>query len=397
MTKITKSIAALLILFSMGVSKAQGQESCLQKVIGLYRGIRPIDNVDSLVRTFPLSEKSKELLLSYAKEEQRQIFDFFSTVKYPKALPSWTVPFRKRSVKDVVEIVITHKAKPTALFEKALQQYYRMNRPEKRSLHLMLAKKWWFEGTPLIARERGDLAMGPGHLFRLAKPSRWVDLYGHLSPLSTSEFLNDTVSPSPLKKLTRRFPYGEKLHPLMKDHPHAKNLKESVENLKAQKKNDARLLSQNIGKAPTSTEKQRIGRIRNRLREEVAHLNTLQKILAGKEIPTRQWPSYRDVALTLGQQMESLVVLFVSSYALMKTASGIQWLLSHYIARDLDHENIEIDAASAGSALFDDEGFLEYVFESNETEDEESEIEELIRFCNDERNLSLPKCQSLFD
>ena len=353
--------------------------NCFQKIIQIYKGVRPIDHIGELKRTFPVSENSRELLASYTQEEQKRIFDFFSSIKYPRILSSSGIPFRKRSIRRVVSILIEHKADLSPLFEQSLRHYNRMDRHQKRALHLMLSKKWWFEGIPLWRRERPDLSAGMNTLFTLGKPSYWLQRYGLIEPSAIPRFLEDTVPISLRKKISRRFPYIKKFEEVFKGHPQAHRLKKLIDDLHTQKSKELSSVAKTLDK-----------RAQRRLGEDIEHLSNLKKILAGEDLERNQWPPLRKVGVLLGRQVEDLATIFLSFYLLEKGIVGSRWLLSEYLS--IENEVVDVETQKRWQERFE---ALPRPISESKIEEEENEIEALLRFCNEGQNFSSPQCREL--
>ena len=276
-----------------------GGDSCLKRM-GKLLGISPrtvaIASIQDLEHSFPMDAPLRKQVDDLTPEARQRIFQLFSQVSpvngpiiIKQALG------RKKAIGNTLARVITEEGLFERLFLQGIRDYSSLSLTDKRALHLMLNKRWWFHRPVLI----GGRSLYRDHrLTYFIRASYYIQHWQNSQGINLQHFLDETAQTPFWKKVFNRFSYVHNIHEQITTSPHSSDL---LLNLKAE-------------------------RAKASLESRIEHLDHLIAIVAKGELPSppRRFPKIGYLAPQFVEKTENFVFIYAQYYVMFWALS--QWL-----------------------------------------------------------------------
>lgn len=342
MKKIKLTSFIFLIFFNFFSINKQLQASCFKKIIFLIKKEKKlITSIDEFNQFFSISEKTYFELAKKSKKNQEIIFNFFSQIKKP-----FLKQLRKKNLDKTIKIIIENDASVQQILIKKLNSLNLkikkennnlskdlfLSIHEKRAIHLMVYKKWWFQG--LFPRNQANLSIFHSSFFKYFKLSYYIKEFFFNEMDQIKFFFDNIFSESSLtKKSFYHFSYLDDLSSLFNNTPYEKKFNFHV----------------------------------NKLKNE-----TIEK-------KHSRFPIF---SYYLTNQSEQIIIMTIKLYILIS-------ILNEYVKINKDEA---ISLSESDLKKIDDHIYKKNhdpLFFDND-----SPKEKLIRFCNTYKNINKPECES---
>ncbi|MCY4644512.1 MAG: hypothetical protein OXB88_07830 [Bacteriovoracales bacterium] len=341
----------LTALFSHSLHGAEFR--CLERLgrlVALKRGKKSMAGVQDFKKIFPVNPYIERQLEDLKGPERAAVFDFFSKVPSSVGLLA-----RKEEVKEVISIVISEKASFERIFLRALDGKGALSLDQKRALHLMIHKKWWFQG--LLFKERGDL-MWYGKLLSSMSPSVRLRHFLSSRDQTVKLFLDEVAQSSSWQRLFNKFSYSKRLSRLVDKAVHSSRPKE--------------VLTERRSVLVQEMEKTTGRRAKKSLKRELAHIDQLLSIFQKRSNGNGKGKGFFTFSAKIPAPLEA--TLEMEKIAL---SVGVFWAFFKLLA-------VDVEEGSGDDTVFIEEWALP-LEEDAEVPEEIGALDEILIDCNEGR------------